>query len=152
MSFHTIFSLSLHPVSPVIPIFTYLYMNVYFDRHVWDIYLVEMCSVSIYSEILVHLLENWSSTSIERQQAAVRDAIRRACIDADSTARNNGRRYTHTQTHTHADTHTHINIHTHTRDYTQTHTYTHTSTHKHTHPYTSIHTLTHTPIHINILL
>ncbi|XP_045782682.1 CLIP-associating protein isoform X1 [Maniola jurtina] len=43
-------------------------------------------------EVLVLLLERWSTPSIEKQQAAVRDAIRRACVDADSSARNYARK------------------------------------------------------------
>ncbi|XP_052757139.1 CLIP-associating protein isoform X2 [Galleria mellonella] len=42
---------------------------------------------STLSEVLVLLLEKWSSSTIEKQQAVVRDAIRRACVDADPTAR-----------------------------------------------------------------
>ncbi|XP_072937577.1 CLIP-associating protein [Epargyreus clarus] len=47
---------------------------------------------STLGEILVLLLERWTAQSIEKQQPAVRDAIRRACVDADSSARNYGRR------------------------------------------------------------
>ncbi|XP_052742849.1 CLIP-associating protein isoform X3 [Bicyclus anynana] len=43
-------------------------------------------------EVLVLLLEKWSTPSIEKQQAVIRDAIRRACTDADSAARNYGRK------------------------------------------------------------
>ncbi|XP_063391307.1 LOW QUALITY PROTEIN: uncharacterized protein LOC134676856 [Cydia fagiglandana] len=47
---------------------------------------------STLSEILVLMLEKWSQPAIEKQLPVVRDAIRRACIDADSTARTYGRR------------------------------------------------------------
>nr|XP_049697922.1 CLIP-associating protein isoform X5 [Helicoverpa armigera] len=47
---------------------------------------------STLSEVLVLMLEKWPATTIEKQQAAVRDAIRRACVDADSTCRTYGRR------------------------------------------------------------
>ncbi|CAH0688475.1 unnamed protein product [Chilo suppressalis] len=47
---------------------------------------------STLSEVLVLLLEKWSPLSVEKQQQVVRDAIRRACVDADSTARTYGRR------------------------------------------------------------
>ncbi|KPJ16297.1 CLIP-associating protein [Papilio machaon] len=43
-------------------------------------------------ELLVVLLEHWSTSCIEKQQQVLRDAIRRACADADSTARSHGRR------------------------------------------------------------
>ncbi|CAH2084329.1 unnamed protein product [Euphydryas editha] len=43
-------------------------------------------------EVLVQLLERWSTGSLEKQQAVVRDAIRRACADADGAARNYGRK------------------------------------------------------------
>ncbi|RVE40095.1 hypothetical protein evm_015255, partial [Chilo suppressalis] len=46
---------------------------------------------STLSEVLVLLLEKWSPLSVEKQQQVVRDAIRRACVDADSTARTYGR-------------------------------------------------------------
>ncbi|CAH2056542.1 unnamed protein product, partial [Iphiclides podalirius] len=44
------------------------------------------------SELLVLVLERWAIGTVEKQQQVVRDAIRRACADADSTARNYGRR------------------------------------------------------------
>ncbi|XP_013175650.1 PREDICTED: CLIP-associating protein [Papilio xuthus] len=47
---------------------------------------------STLSELLVVLLEHWSTSCIEKQQQVVRDAIRRSCTDADSTARSHGRR------------------------------------------------------------
>uniref|UniRef100_A0A2A4K084 TOG domain-containing protein n=1 Tax=Heliothis virescens TaxID=7102 RepID=A0A2A4K084_HELVI len=47
---------------------------------------------STLSEVLVLMLEKWPAQTIEKQQAAVRDAIRRACVDADSTCRTYGRR------------------------------------------------------------
>ncbi|CAG5005397.1 unnamed protein product [Parnassius apollo] len=47
---------------------------------------------STLSEVLVLVLERWSGGALEKQQAAVRDAIRRACADADSVARTNARR------------------------------------------------------------
>ncbi|XP_063544536.1 CLIP-associating protein [Cydia strobilella] len=47
---------------------------------------------STLSEILVLMLEKWSLPAMEKQLPVVRDAIRRACIDADSTARTYGRR------------------------------------------------------------
>ncbi|XP_075988016.1 CLIP-associating protein isoform X2 [Anticarsia gemmatalis] len=47
---------------------------------------------STLSEVLVLMLDKWAAPTIEKQQQAVRDAIRRACVDADSTARNYGRR------------------------------------------------------------
>ncbi|CAH0698108.1 unnamed protein product [Spodoptera exigua] len=47
---------------------------------------------STLSEVLVLMLEKWPASTIEKQQAAVRDAIRRACVDADSTCRTYGRR------------------------------------------------------------
>ncbi|CAH1643073.1 unnamed protein product [Spodoptera littoralis] len=47
---------------------------------------------STLSEVLVLMLEKWPATTIEKQQAAVRDAIRRACVDADSGCRTYGRR------------------------------------------------------------
>ncbi|XP_046974847.1 CLIP-associating protein isoform X2 [Vanessa cardui] len=43
-------------------------------------------------EVLVLLLERWSPSSVEKQQAVMRDAIRRACADADGSARNYGRK------------------------------------------------------------
>ncbi|KAJ8704702.1 hypothetical protein PYW07_011890 [Mythimna separata] len=47
---------------------------------------------STLSEVLVLILEKWPAQTIEKQQVAVRDAIRRACVDADSICRTNGRR------------------------------------------------------------
>ncbi|CAG4965766.1 unnamed protein product [Colias eurytheme] len=47
---------------------------------------------STLSEVLVLVLERWSTTAIEKQQQVIHEAIRRACVDADSVARNNGRR------------------------------------------------------------
>ncbi|XP_026736915.1 CLIP-associating protein isoform X2 [Trichoplusia ni] len=47
---------------------------------------------STLSEVLVLMLEKWPAQTIEKQQASVRDAIRRACVDADSTCRTFGRR------------------------------------------------------------
>ncbi|KAG6451585.1 CLIP-associating protein isoform X2 [Manduca sexta] len=47
---------------------------------------------STLSEVLVMLLEKWSTPAVEKQQQAIRDAIRRACVDADSAARTNARR------------------------------------------------------------
>ncbi|KAJ0170134.1 hypothetical protein K1T71_014062 [Dendrolimus kikuchii] len=47
---------------------------------------------STLSEVLVQLLEKWPAHTIEKQQQVVRDAIRRACVDADSQARTCGRR------------------------------------------------------------
>ncbi|XP_049882539.1 CLIP-associating protein isoform X2 [Pectinophora gossypiella] len=47
---------------------------------------------STLSEVLVLLLEKWPAQTIEKQQQAVRDAIRRACVDADAHARNCGRK------------------------------------------------------------
>ncbi|CAH0716797.1 unnamed protein product, partial [Brenthis ino] len=44
------------------------------------------------SEVLVLLLDTWSPQVLERQQTVVRDAIRRACGDADSAARNHARK------------------------------------------------------------
>ncbi|XP_064075639.1 CLIP-associating protein isoform X3 [Vanessa tameamea] len=43
-------------------------------------------------EVLVLLLERWSPSSVEKQQAVMRDAIRRVCADADGAARNYGRK------------------------------------------------------------
>lgn len=47
---------------------------------------------STLSEVIVLILEKWSDQAIEKQQPTIRDAIRKACMDADSTARNFGRR------------------------------------------------------------
>ncbi|GBP40250.1 CLIP-associating protein [Eumeta japonica] len=47
---------------------------------------------STLSEVLVLLLEKWSTGTIEKQATAIQDAIRRACVDADSNARTCGRR------------------------------------------------------------
>ncbi|XP_028167546.1 CLIP-associating protein-like [Ostrinia furnacalis] len=47
---------------------------------------------STLSEVLVLLLENWNPSIVDKQAQVVRDAIRRACVDADSTARTFGRR------------------------------------------------------------
>ncbi|XP_028039809.1 CLIP-associating protein isoform X2 [Bombyx mandarina] len=47
---------------------------------------------STLSEVLVMILEKWPAQTIEKQQQNIRDAIRVACVDADSTARNHGRR------------------------------------------------------------
>ncbi|KAL0859319.1 hypothetical protein ABMA27_011121 [Loxostege sticticalis] len=47
---------------------------------------------STLSEVLVLLLEKWNPATVEKQSQVVRDAIRRACVDADSTARTYGRR------------------------------------------------------------
>ncbi|XP_053621346.1 CLIP-associating protein isoform X2 [Plodia interpunctella] len=47
---------------------------------------------STLSEVLVLLLEKWSPSTIEKQQTVVRDAIRKACVDADSNARNCARK------------------------------------------------------------
>ncbi|XP_060808798.1 CLIP-associating protein isoform X2 [Amyelois transitella] len=47
---------------------------------------------STLSEVLVLLLERWSPSAIEKQQPVVRDAIRKACVDADSNARNCARK------------------------------------------------------------
>ncbi|XP_038217612.1 CLIP-associating protein [Zerene cesonia] len=46
---------------------------------------------STLSEVLVLVLERWSATALEKQQQVIHEAIRRACVDADSSARNNGR-------------------------------------------------------------
>ncbi|XP_050359201.1 CLIP-associating protein [Nymphalis io] len=43
-------------------------------------------------EVLVLLLERWSPSAVEKQQAVMRDAIRRVCADADGAARNYGRK------------------------------------------------------------
>lgn len=45
-----------------------------------------------FSDILCILLESWSATTIEKQLAAVKDAIKKGCSDADNTARSNCRR------------------------------------------------------------
>ncbi|XP_041986016.1 CLIP-associating protein [Aricia agestis] len=47
---------------------------------------------STLSEVLVLVLERWSSSSLEKQQTVIRDAIKRACVDADSAARNHARK------------------------------------------------------------
>ncbi|XP_050673521.1 CLIP-associating protein isoform X2 [Leptidea sinapis] len=47
---------------------------------------------STLSEVLVLVLEKWSSASLEKQIPLIADAIRRACGDADSNARTCGRR------------------------------------------------------------
>ncbi|XP_063835584.1 CLIP-associating protein-like [Ostrinia nubilalis] len=47
---------------------------------------------STLSEVLVLLLENWNPSIVDKQAQVVKDAIRRACVDADSTARTFGRR------------------------------------------------------------
>ncbi|CAK1549063.1 unnamed protein product [Leptosia nina] len=47
---------------------------------------------STLSEVLVLVLERWPPQTIEKQQQVIHEAIRRACVDADSTARNHGRR------------------------------------------------------------
>ncbi|XP_026331259.1 CLIP-associating protein-like, partial [Hyposmocoma kahamanoa] len=47
---------------------------------------------SALSEVLVLVLEKWPAHTIEKQQPVISDAIRRACVDADSNARNYGRR------------------------------------------------------------
>lgn len=44
------------------------------------------------SEVLLLLLRSWPRPALDRHQAAIADAIRKACADADSTARNNGRK------------------------------------------------------------
>ncbi|KAL4712183.1 hypothetical protein ACJJTC_011044 [Scirpophaga incertulas] len=47
---------------------------------------------STLSEVLVLVLEKWSVPAVEKQQSVIRDAIRKACVDADPTARTYGRR------------------------------------------------------------
>ncbi|XP_045489892.1 CLIP-associating protein isoform X2 [Pieris rapae] len=47
---------------------------------------------STLSEVLVLLLDKWSPVAIEKQHQAISEAIKKACVDADSTARNHGRR------------------------------------------------------------
>ncbi|XP_045530790.1 CLIP-associating protein isoform X2 [Pieris brassicae] len=47
---------------------------------------------STLSEVLVLLLDKWSPVAIEKQHHAISEAIKKACVDADSTARNHGRR------------------------------------------------------------
>ncbi|CAF4741378.1 unnamed protein product [Pieris macdunnoughi] len=47
---------------------------------------------STLSEVLVLLLDQWSPVAIEKQHQAISEAIKKACVDADSTARNHGRR------------------------------------------------------------
>lgn len=47
---------------------------------------------STLSDLLVVLLDRWSTSIIEKQQTVIRDAIRKATTDADSSARNHARR------------------------------------------------------------
>ncbi|KAI5634701.1 CLIP-associating protein [Phthorimaea operculella] len=51
-----------------------------------------VCVKYIVIEVLVLLLEKWPQHSIEKQQSTIKDAIRRACVDADPSARTMGRK------------------------------------------------------------
>ncbi|CAG9134185.1 unnamed protein product [Plutella xylostella] len=44
------------------------------------------------SEVLVLILEKWSPSIVEKQQQVVRDAIRRAAVDADCNCRTHARK------------------------------------------------------------
>ncbi|KAI8441691.1 hypothetical protein MSG28_015223 [Choristoneura fumiferana] len=67
--------LAAHPL-----VFGYSLCSLLAHRRRWD------------NEVLVLLLDKWSHQALEKQMCVVRDAIRRACVDADSTARTHGRR------------------------------------------------------------